>query len=66
MKVSSIGAALAFSVGLVTAFPKLVARTDDPCYCVDYVNDDNGKKYGGSYDLCSGSFDAAWPKPVYD
>ncbi|KAK5731446.1 hypothetical protein LTR17_011408 [Elasticomyces elasticus] len=52
MKVSFIGAALALSFGLVTAFPKLVARTDDPCYCVDYVNDDNGKKYGGGTDLC--------------
>jgi len=47
MKVSSIGVALAFGIGLVSAFPRLVARTNDPCYCVDYVDDDNGKKYGG-------------------
>ncbi|KAK0824160.1 hypothetical protein LTR54_018408 [Friedmanniomyces endolithicus] len=65
MKVAFIGVALAISIDLVSAFPRLVARTDDPCYCVDHVNDDNGKKYGGSYDLCSESFDAAWPKPIY-
>jgi len=47
MKVAFIGVSLAFSIDLVSAFPRLLARTDDPCYCVDHVNDDNGKKYGG-------------------
>ncbi|KAK5014782.1 hypothetical protein LTR60_003185, partial [Cryomyces antarcticus] len=64
MKFTSI-LPLLLSIGVASALPRLVVRDDDPCYCVDYDNDDNGNKYGGSYDLCSTSFEAAWPKPVY-
>ncbi|KAL2354980.1 hypothetical protein BJ546DRAFT_1061269 [Cryomyces antarcticus] len=65
MKVTSIGLTLLLSIGLVSALPRLAARADDPCYCVDYENDDNGKKYGGSYDLCTAPFDTYYPKPRY-
>ncbi|KAK4989236.1 hypothetical protein LTR50_003342 [Elasticomyces elasticus] len=65
MKITSVGLAVLVSAGLVSALPHLAARDDDPCFCLDYDNDDNGKKFGGSYDLCSGAFEEYYPKPVY-
>ncbi|KAK4966077.1 hypothetical protein LTR66_012050 [Elasticomyces elasticus] len=65
MKITSVGLAVLVSAGLVSALPHLAARDDDPCFCVDYDDDDNGNKFGGSYDLCSGSFESYYPKPVY-
>ncbi|KAK4981992.1 hypothetical protein LTR66_009554 [Elasticomyces elasticus] len=65
MKVTSISLTLLFSTGLVSALPRLVACADDPCYCVDYEKDDDGKQYGGSYDLCTAPFNTQYPKPKY-